>query len=241
MSSGKWASFFPFQSQLFSQPPPPPPPPCVKDGILRWPLVNTAGAPTEHLQANVWVWTFFGESFFTFLASSLRGCSGIEGGGGDACFTAELLRSLPPEWVDDSEVVRERRPGPICNPENTGQNKKHVHSQFEWVLVQKELVLGVPSHGEASRVPLFFDCIQKYEWMNEFLKDEWRMKMKSIIYSPWWGKKVKWNIAWILGMWARPSAKGVNNQFGISGILRLGYTGQSGFYFLQQVPIYFSC
>lgn len=25
---------------------------------------------------------------------------------------AELLRSLPPEWVDDSEVVRERRPGP---------------------------------------------------------------------------------------------------------------------------------
>lgn len=24
---------------------------------------------------------------------------------------AELLLSLPPEWVDDSDVVRERRPG----------------------------------------------------------------------------------------------------------------------------------
>lgn len=41
--------------------------------------------------------TFFGELFLPFLASSSRGCSGIEGGGGEACLIAELLLSLPPE------------------------------------------------------------------------------------------------------------------------------------------------
>lgn len=54
--------------------------------------------------------TFFGESLFAFLGSSFKGCSGIEGGGGETCLIAELLRSRPPEWVDDSDVVRERRP-----------------------------------------------------------------------------------------------------------------------------------
>lgn len=117
LSSGKWASFFPFQSQLFSQLPPPP---CMKERKLHWSLGNAVGEQAERLKAYVWVWTFFGESFFTFLASSLRGCSGIEGGGGEACLMAELLRSLPPEWVDDSDVVRERRPEP-CRPENTNQ------------------------------------------------------------------------------------------------------------------------
>lgn len=79
---------------------------------------------TENVRASMWNWTFFGESFLTFLASSLMGCSGIEGGGGEACTTVELLRSLPPEWVEDSEVVRERRPDDWMT-ENTDINEMH--------------------------------------------------------------------------------------------------------------------
>lgn len=82
-------------------------PACQRDRIA---LVTTS----EHCKTLIddmnpcaWLWTFLGVSFL----ASLRGCSGIEGGGGETCLTAELLRSLPPEWVEDSEVVRERRPG----------------------------------------------------------------------------------------------------------------------------------
>lgn len=55
--------------------------------------------------------TFLGDSFFCFLGASWwGGCSGMGSGVGRDGLAVELLLSRPVEWVDDSEVVRERRP-----------------------------------------------------------------------------------------------------------------------------------
>lgn len=110
VSSGRWASLFPFQSSRFIQftpPPPCEPPPCENKDTEQDDQRRLSGF---RLTTTARVQTLFRESFLAFLTSSLRGCSGIVGGGGDTCWMKELLRSLPPEWVEDSDVVRERRP-----------------------------------------------------------------------------------------------------------------------------------
>lgn len=64
--------------------------------------------------------TFLGESFLAFLGAS-DGASGMGGGGGELRLAAELLRSRPVEWLDDSDVVRERRPGPWADKNSSDQ------------------------------------------------------------------------------------------------------------------------
>lgn len=62
------------------------------------------------LKFGIYSTTFLGESFLFFLGASWIGASGMGGGGGELWLAKELLRSRPIEWLDDSDVVRERRP-----------------------------------------------------------------------------------------------------------------------------------